>query len=538
MPSDPNLAAPSALALPVLTADAMRTADRFTIEEFGIPGFTLMESAGRCAADAIERAYGPVTGKRVACLCGKGNNGGDGFVVARVLLARGARLQVYTTGDAGEMREEAAQNLRLLEKLAARLPDHMLALHRFTGIRQLAAAAAPDLYVDALLGTGLTKELREPIRSLVDWLNTQPQPCIALDLPTGLHTDTGEVLGACVKADLTVTMAALKAGLLLHDGPDHAGRIEIAEIGIPGFAIEQAINTAGPTHLTTDALVRAWLPRRSHQAHKYSVGMALVVAGSPGLTGAPVMASSAAARSGAGAVVCACQEKVQPVLATKMTEVMTLALPESNGGGIDPERALETLKSRMEQSRALLVGPGLGRHPDTQQFVRQLLWQTDLPVVIDADGLNALVGHTDLLSGRAGGNQVLTPHAGEFKRLAGGEVDLSNRIAVVRAHAQQWNCVLVMKGMPSITGLPDGRVYVNGTGNPALATAGSGDILAGMCAGLLAQGLSAEQAAVCALHLGGAAADRYRRTQNERTMLAMDLLDQLPHVLKERFNDL
>lgn len=533
-PPDTHTTLPSQSLLPVLSAAAMREADRYTIEDYGIPGFTLMETAGRGAAGWIEANYGPVQGRTVACYCGKGNNGGDGLVVARLLYERGARVRVLLPGDAEGMSEDAARNLRLLRALDVHDADGRLDLLPFEGPDRLEALPPADLHVDALLGTGLTSELRDPIRGLVAWLNEQPQPTVALDVPTGLNSDDGTVLGTAVEADLTVTMGALKAGLLLGDGPRVAGRVEVVAIGIPDFAFEEVARAPGCAYRTTDGAVRAWLPRRTHDAHKYSVGLALVVGGAPGMTGAPVMAASAAARAGAGYVMCACHEAIQPTLALKMTEVTTVPLPPS-GDGVDPDGALDALRERLEKARALLIGCGLGRHPETQRFVRALLQQVDLPVVVDADGLNALAGHTDLIARHARGRWILTPHAGEFKRLAGDDVDLTDRLRTARRFAEAWNCVLVLKGLPSVTACPDGRVFVNGTGNPALATAGTGDVLAGLCTGLLAQGMPAAEAAAAALHLGGAAADRYTRRHGARTMIATDLLAQLPRVLHERF---
>lgn len=516
----------------MLTAEGMRAADRWTIETFGVPGFTLMESAGRAAVEAMERRYGRLAGKRVAVFCGKGNNGGDGLVVARALYARGVQVHVVLIADK-ELTQDTEHNLELLRAL--RDEDRHGSLEIVTYTPKHLSSLRADMHVDALLGIGLVSNLREPILGIVKWLNQQPEPTIAIDVPTGLNSDTGEALGAVVQADLTVTMGALKAGLLLDHGPTAAGSIDMAEIGIPAFLVERAVLGYGGAYLSTDKAVRRWLPQRSHNAHKYSVGMALVVGGSHGLTGAPTMSSLAAARAGAGAVVCACQEDIQPVLAAKMTEIMTLGLPASAGGGIDADRAMETLGHRLEQARALLVGPGLGRHPDTQAFVRRLLQVTSLPIVIDADGLNALIGHTELLKQHAHGRWILTPHAGEFKRLAGPDVDLSDRIHIVRQYAAEWNCVLILKGMPSVIGCPDGRVFINGTGNPALATAGTGDVLSGMSVGMLAQGLPPDRAAICALHASGAAADRYVTQRDERTMMALDLLDQFPLVLRERF---
>lgn len=530
-----SLSSPLFPMQPILTAEAMREADRFTIEDYGLPGFTLMESAGRGAADQIEAHWGSITGKTVACFCGKGNNGGDGFVVARVLHARGATVQVFALSDPDDMSEDAARNWHLLEQLADNDGAHRLLLTQFENLRQVAAFQPADVYIDALLGTGLTSDLREPIRSLVAWLNKQPQPTVALDVPTGLHSDTGTLLGDAVRADLTVTMGALKAGLLLGEGPVRSGQVETVEIGIPRFVLEEVRQQPGCAWYPTDAAIADWLPRRMHDAHKYSAGLALIVAGSPGMTGAPVMASLSAARTGAGFVTCACPAAIQDTLATKLTEVTTLALPEQQDGGIDTKAALDTLAPRLEKARALLIGPGMGQAPATQHFIRSLLQETSLPVVVDADGLNALADDPGFITKHAEGRWVLTPHTGEFTRLADDGVNLKDRIRTAQTYAQRWNCVLILKGMPSLTATPDGTVYINPTGNPALATAGTGDVLAGMCTGLLAQGLSPLHAAVCALHVGGAAADRYAFHRHGATMMATDLLDHLPLVLRERF---
>ncbi len=262
--------------------------------------------------------------------------------------------------------------------------------------------------------------------------------------------------------------------------------------------------------------------------------MALALAGSPGLTGAATLASTAAARSGAGAVICATAQSVQPVLAQKMTEVMTIGLPETERG-IDGAAARTHIEHALQKATALLIGCGLGRLPDTRAFARTLLTQTSLPAVIDADGLNALAENTSLLSKHARGRWILTPHIGEFRRLAGDEVDLENRIETVRRFAGQWNCVLILKGTPGLVGAPDGNVYINPTGNNALASAGTGDVLAGLCAGLLAQGLSPLHAALCALYIGGAAADRYLQHHSPLTLQATDLIEHAGAVIDELY---
>ena len=505
-------------------------ADRYTIEEYGIPSFTLMESAGRGCADRIQSAYGPLEGDAVVVLCGKGNNGGDGFVVARRLIAAGARVHVLLTSAPDELRDDPARNLELLEQL--RTEEERLTIDVLDGLEALTNTAnrlAPRLYVDALLGTGLTSALREPIRSLVDWVNERSAPTVAIDVPTGLHSDTGAVLGAAVRADRTVTMAAPKVGLLVGEGPRHAGSVAVVDIGIPAFVLDRVAQEPGCVHRTTDTAVRDWWPARAPDAYKYSVGTAMVVGGSRRFSGAPVLASKAAVRSGAGYVTCACPEPVQPILASTLTTVPTLPLPATDDG-LAPDAVDRVVEERAD---ALLVGPGLGRSPGTEQLVHRLLKAADAPLVIDADGLNALADLNADWTTYADGSWLLTPHAGEFRRLAGADVDLADRVRTVQEHARRWNVVLLLKGQPSIVAGPEGRTYIGSTGTPALATAGTGDVLAGQCVGLLAQGLSPLEAAATALHLGGAAAQRYAATHDPRTLAASDLIDELPRTTRE-----
>lgn len=519
-------------APPVLTAKAMQRADQFTIEEYGIPGFTLMESAGRGCADYIESVYGPLDQVPVLILCGKGNNGGDGLVVARRLFAAGARVHVLFTSSSEELREDPARNLDLLRQLQDESEGARLTVSSIENVDTLSETAdslQPRVYVDALLGTGLTSELRPPIDRIVEWLNARSAPTVAIDVPTGLHSDTGEILGAAVRAAHTVTMAATKVGLLVGDGPSCAGSVAVVDIGIPAFVLDRAAEDPGCVRSTTDGAVRTWWPSRAPDAYKYSVGTAIVVGGSRRFSGAPALAAKAATRSGAGYVSCACPETVQPVLANTQPTVPTLSLSTTGEDGISPDAVEDLLDERAE---ALLVGPGLGRAPDTQRFLHRLFRMMDRPLVLDADGLNALSTLDDWPQ-YADETWVLTPHEGEFRRLAE-SVDLSDRVRVVQKYAQRWNVVLLLKGAPSIVAGPDGTTYVGSTGTRALATAGTGDVLAGQCVGLLCQGLDPVHAAAAALHLGGAAAQRYADTRDVRTMSPVDLLDELPYATRER----
>jgi NAD(P)H-hydrate epimerase len=532
MPTGSPDTAPDVPAPPLLTAEAMRAADRYTIEEYGLPGFTLMESAGRGCAEAIRSAYGPLDGAAVVVLCGKGNNGGDGLVVARRLIEAGARVHVVLASEPDALSGDSAHNLDLLRRLRDEGAGDRLTvepLDTLEALTETATRLAPRLYVDALLGTGLTSALREPIRGLVEWVNDRSAPAVAIDVPTGLHSDTGAVLGAAVRADRTVTMAASKVGLHVGEGASRAGAVSVVDIGIPAFVLDRAARRPGCARRTTDAAVRAWWPARAPDAYKYSVGTAMVVGGSRRFVGAPTMASRAATRSGAGYVTCACPEPTQPTLAGALPAVPTLPLPTADDG-LAPAAAATVLEERAD---ALLVGPGLGRGADTRRFVLRLLEAADGPVVVDADGLNALADAEADWTAHADDQWVLTPHAGEFRRLAGA-VDLTDRVRTAQTYAQEWGVVLLLKGQPSVVAGPDGRTYVASTGTPALATAGTGDVLAGQCVGLLAQGLDPVEAAAAALHLGGAAARRYAATRDARTLTAPDLVDALPRATRER----
>ncbi len=528
----------------LLTASAMREADRITIDEFGLPGFTLMETAGRGSTEAVLDAFGPPESMRVVIFCGKGNNGGDGLVVARHLVEQGAQVRVILTSPKADLRDDPAHNLKLLETLqgnsdaardrlaVSRLPDDegLNNGERAKALDELVAEVRPTLYIDALLGTGLTSDVREPIRSVVTWLNQQEAPTVALDVPTGLHSDTGAVLGVCVNADCTLTMAAMKVGLVVGGGAAYTGSVRVVDIGMPRYVLNRVATEPGCALRTNDADVRVWWPQRSDDAHKYSVGMTLVVGGAPGYTGAPVMASQAAARAGSGYVACACPASIQPALAQQMTAVPTVSLPvDASDGGLASGVA-DVLADQLDKARAALVGPGLGRSPSTQTSVRELLAATNLPLVVDADGLNAIAGvlGADDSPFSPDGQWILTPHAGELQRLVGQPIDLTDRIAVARRYAERWDVVLLLKGHPSVVADPDGRVFVGGAGGPSLATAGTGDVLAGLCAGFLAQGLEPIHAAAAAMHLGGRAAEHFAQSADPRTLQATDLLDHLP----------
>ncbi|WP_022835128.1 bifunctional ADP-dependent NAD(P)H-hydrate dehydratase/NAD(P)H-hydrate epimerase [Salisaeta longa] len=519
---------------PLLTAEAMRRADAHAIDTLGLGGRVLMESAGRAVASVIAKKYPITDDTRLLVWCGKGNNGGDGFVIARCLLDRGARVHVVHMAAPSDQSEDAAQAFAALQQWARESPEgHRLVVEHYgpdTVPRVLSNRWT--LHVDALLGTGLTSDLRDPIDRIVDAINQDPAPALAVDVPTGLNSDTGARMGDAVQADTTVAVATPNIGLQMGDGPLCAGAVATVEIGIPPYALARAADDTGCAFATTDDAVRRWLPERPRHAHKYSAGMALVIGGAPVYSGAPTLAARAAARIGAGYVQCAVPQSVQGVASTHLQTIPVLGLPEAPDGGVQPEAALEQLHPALDKADGVLIGPGLGRAASTQRFVHKLLEGLETPAVLDADALYALAqAEASPLDDSARRDWLLTPHEGELRRLVAADAPPpeGSRVAQTQTWAARWGVHLLRKGMPSIVAPPHGPAYVGSTGSPVLASAGTGDVLAGCCVGLLAQGLSLPKAAAAALHISGRAAQRYAAAHDGRALVADDIIHELPH---------
>jgi len=514
------------------TAAEMRQADRRASEAFGVPSLVLMENAGRGVADAIERRFGPVRGRRVAIVCGKGNNGGDGFVVARHLAARGAAVDVWLIGGTGEVRGEAATNLAVLVKSA--LPLTVVSgASGSPGLEGLGEALGrAELVVDALLGTGVTGAASGLVAGAIAAINEAGRqagrPVCALDLPSGLSADQGGLLGPAVRATLTVTLGLPKRGLYLHPGADHVGRVELADLGVPRAWLEVGI----PVALLEAEDVRAVLPARPADAHKGSYGHLLVVAGSLGKTGAAVLACRGALRSGTGLVTCALPATQQPVVAAGVPEAMTEPLPEGGAQTLSA-KALDRLLELASRVDAVTLGPGVGLEPETQATVRDLIQTIERPMVVDADALTALVGHLTRLRD-ARGPRLLTPHPGEAARLLGRTVPeiQGDRIESARRLAGETGTFVALKGAGTVVASPGGEVTLNPTGNPGMATGGTGDVLAGVAGGLAAQGLGPEAALRSAVYLHGLAGDLAARERGEAGLIAGDVADALPAALR------
>jgi len=504
---------------PVATAVEMAAIDNHTISELGIPGRVLMENAGRAAATIILRKFGNLASRSIAVVCGKGNNGGDGLVVARCMSERGARCSIFLLGKKSEVRGEALANLQVAENIG-------LPMAEVTEASQLPDFSLYDLLVDAILGTGSRGELDGLLAHAVERMNASGRSIVALDLPTGLHADTSEISGPCIRAELCVTFGAAKRGLLFSPGRECAGELHVAEIGFPTGAFD-AVGVH--THQLSEATMRAWLPQRAPDAFKNRVGQILVIAGSQGFGGAARLTSLAALRAGAGLVVLAVPVSLLPAMEASAAEVIKLALPEESGSvSLDAKFALA---ERLEWAEVVAIGPGLGTTPAVQTLVKHVLSTFQKPMVLDADALNVLAHGVDRIRDAAG-PVILTPHPGELARLinsSAAEIK-KNPIEIARQVAADLKQTLVLKGAPTVIANPDrsGEVLINSTGNPGMATAGSGDVLTGVIAGLLGQQLSPLYAAALGVYLHGLAGDLARDRLGVWSMLAGDILNHLP----------
>lgn len=506
----------------LLTSVQMREADRQAIEEIGLPGALLMENAGRAAAAVLRQRFSDSYPGPVLVLAGKGNNGGDGYVLARTLQHAGWQVRTLVLAAAESIAGDAALHLQVLLRCGAEVEfvneDSALeaALARQTGVR---------VAVDALLGTGLANAVQGLYARAIDWLNEGTAPILALDIASGVDATSGRILGRAVQAKVTVSFAFAKLGQVLHPGAACCGTLEVVDIGLP---LVPPLPVAERHTLVEAKTAAALLPSRSVTGHKGTFGHLLVVGGCRGKAGALALSAAGGLRSGAGLITAAGPASLLPVLTQQLLEVMTAPLAEVDGHL--SLQALPVLQQLWQDKAALALGPGLGETDEARALARRLLVDCPLPLVLDADGLNALGPHPELLLERAGRVTVLTPHPGEMARLCGcsiTEVE-ADRVAVARSFAMRYQVVLVLKGARSLIATPQGEIFVNGNGNPGLASGGSGDVLTGLIGGLLAQGLSASAAAVLGVYLHGLAAERLSRQQGEAGLAASDLARELP----------
>lgn len=510
----------------IVTGTQMQELDRRTIGEARIPGTVLMERAGAGLATGVEEIFGSPRGKRITILCGKGNNGGDGFVAARLLRRRQAQVRVFTMTPISELSRDAATMYRQFVRVAGK---SAVQPYRSTS-QALPLLRKSDILIDALLGTGLSSDVTGRYGDAIDTINDAGRPVVAVDLPSGLHADTGAILGRAVRATLTVTFGLPKLGLYQNHGIDLAGSIRIIDIGIPSAYIDAV---ASRTILMTPAFVRASLPARRPSSHKGTFGHAGIIAGSVGKTGAAAMAAHAALRIGAGLVTVAVPSSVNDVLEAKLLEAMTVPMPETKARTF-ARSAFDRLTAFIAAKTAIAIGPGLSTHPETVELVQALTKQLDRPAVLDADALNALAGRASILTA-CKTPPILTPHPGEMARLETDATPQSvnaDRIGTAARFARERGVFIVLKGARTVVARPDGTAAICPTGNPGMATAGTGDVLTGMIVGLLAQGLSPWEAACAATYLHGAAGDLASAEKGLAGLIAGDLIEQIPFAIK------
>lgn len=506
----------------ILTAEAMREVDRAAIEDLGIPSLVLMENAAIGVVEALGKAFGEA--ESVAIFCGPGNNGGDGLAMARHLSVRGWEVRVFLVTGGRELSGDAGVQLGICRK--AELPVLEITSEERLG-SALEAAAECDVVVDALFGTGLARPLEGLFAQVVDAINDLSAPCVAVDLPSGLSASESQPIGPHVEADLTVTFAAPKVAHVFPPAADAVGEMVVTDLGIPPRLVDDVEEEDGDLHLLIGEELADLVPEREPGSHKGDYGHALIVAGSPGKAGAAILAARAAVRAGAGLVTVAVPEPVLPTVDLGSIESMTLGLPAGASGQLLDEAA-EAVLDAAEGKAVLALGPGLGQEPATVAAIRRIVLDCPLPLVLDADGLNAFAGHAGDLAVRRT-ETVLTPHPGELGRLLGVSTAQiqEDRVAAARGAAEETGAIVVLKGHLSL--IASGTaVFVNPTGNPGMATGGSGDVLTGLIAGLLAQGLDALDATVLAVYLHGLAGDLAAGRLGEIALAAGDLIEVLP----------
>ena len=511
----------------IVTARQMQELDSKTIQDIGIPGAVLMENAGRGTFEQMLRHFPDIRQRKVAVLAGKGNNGGDGFVIARCLLNHSGAVKVFLLAQAETISGDAAINMRAFQRMGgavAEIPDEAAWQRALPDIQHA------GLIVDAIFGTGLSSAVTGLALRVIEDINKAGKPIVSVDLPSGIDASTGAVLGSAVKAHLTCTLGLVKQGLVVYPGASCAGKLEVIDIGIP----QALVSSAGlQDHLLEEKDFTGKLPQRNPDSHKGTYGHAFIIAGSPGKTGAAAMAAQAAMRVGAGLVTIGIPAALNQILAIKVTEAMTEPLPDASAGFLGMD-AWQRIQEVLPGKNVVAVGPGISDREETAALVFKILETAAVPLVIDADGLNAVARNPDILK-KAKAPVILTPHPGEMARLTGTttQVVQTDRIAAARKFACEFGVTLVLKGARTVIAEPGGHAYINPTGNPGMASGGMGDVLTGMIAGFLAQGCDALFSAQLSAFLHGHIGDRISAQRGCVGILATDIINEIPGALQQ-----
>jgi len=505
----------------VVTSQQMREIDRKAIEENKLSGLALMENAGLRIFQSLKKIYPDLRLKKIIIFAGSGNNGGDGFVVARHLYTYGVKVKVFLLAHFNKIKGEAGENLNTINKMEVELIETETT--KFEEIQRTIQNS--DLIIDAILGTGLQGKVTGLKAKIIDLINISNKEVVAIDVPSGLDTDTGKTEGPCIKATHTITLALPKIGLLIFPGASYAGKVTVEDIGIPSYLLK---NNKIKTNMITKEIVKPLLPFRATYSHKGSFGKVLILAGSVGMTGAAYLASEAAMRSGAGIVVLGIPRSLNSIMEVKLTEVITLPLAETEKQSLG-EEAEETILKLMKNYSVLGIGPGISRQAETQRLVRKVIEKSNIPLVVDADAIYAL-SEDPAISEKTKTPLVITPHPGEIARLINKDINyiLNNQLDITREIAQKYGIVVVLKGARTIIANKEGESYINVGDNSGMATGGSGDVLTGIICSLIAQGADNFSAAITGVYIHSLAGDLARGIKGERGMIAGDILYQVP----------
>lgn len=500
-------------------ASQMREVDRSASEKGGIPSIVLMENAAVSCVRELQKDFG-LTKKSAAIFCGKGNNGGDGFAIARHLYNLGANVCVYLVCG-NEFAGDAAINFDIIKKMN-------IPVEAITDTESLEyIIKSHDIIIDAIFGTGIHGAVRGIAYDVIEAINENAEYVLSVDIPSGVDSDSGAICGVCVKADKTVTFAAYKIGMLMFPASDYVGETVVADISIPRYIIEDQ-NLA--VNVTDDKFVRENFPKRTNNSQKGDYGKVLIIAGSEGMTGAAYLAAQTAVLAGSGLVFLTVPRSVNAVLEVKTTEAMTI--PVDSEDGHLSACAIDEILKRSDGADAVLIGPGLGRSDDIRKILAALLEYSKAPVVIDADGINAAAKDMEMLS-KSSCSLVFTPHAVEMSRLTGLDREYieENRLLASREFAEEYGAAVILKGHRTVVTAPDGVQYINTTGNSGLATGGSGDVLAGLTVSLIARGVDETTAAAIAVYIHGRAGDIAAARLGEDSVTASSVMEAIPQAV-------
>ncbi len=526
--------------LKIATAKEMQQIDRDTIKKHGIAGAILMEKAGLAVVKRINETYPE---KKIIVLCGGGNNGGDGFVIARALHGQGRDVKVFLSAKANTLSGDAKLNYDAAVKLGVQIHSVKAFLSRHQS-----SVTRNCLIVDALLGTGLQKEVRAPVDKLIKIVNKLKCPVLSVDIPSGISSDTGQIMGHAIKADITVTFGVPKRGHILYPGADHSGRLFLANIGFPKSLLK---SNRIKVSLVEEIDILPLIPKRPRYSNKGTYGHVLLVAGSRGKTGASFMAAKACLRTGAGLVTIGVPETLVDIFQSRVTEEMILPLPDKGDGTLSCEAEKPILQFLKQKGDVIAIGPGISVDDEISKLVCSIINKSGVPVVLDADAINALSGKTNALK-KTRAHVVLTPHPGEMARLlrrsgARHQVGIdsyrgiadeiraeieSDRINTAISFAKKTKTYLVLKGVPTVIATPGGNAYINSTGNSGMATAGTGDVLTGMISALIGQGLTTKNAAVLGVYMHGLIGDVVAGRKGKHSLIASDIINAIPKVFK------